>query len=234
MKEKSPANTMIFVVEDDDTIRELIELNLKAEGYQVHSFFSVEQMERKKKEGMCDLLLLDIMLPGINGLQYVKNLKKNGTFIPILFISALNQEDKINTAYEIGAIDYIIKPFEITNLLFKIRNLLHHFSPRRAAPLPSKLGKHEINWDLLQVQSPEGVQTTLTGKEAEALAYFMDNEKKIITRQELIEKIWGEDKLLSGRNVDNFLVKFRKIFEDDPAKPSHFLTYPKKGYAFQS
>ena len=117
--------------------------------------------------------------------------------------------------------------------MHKVKNLLYHFVPRSTAPLPAKLGEHEINWDLLQVKTCDGQVFTLTGKEAEALAYFLENEKKIISRKELIEKIWGNDRYISTRNVDNFLVKFRKIFEIDPAKPKHFLTYPKKGYAFQ-
>lgn len=233
MNEKSPENTILFIVEDDDTIRELLELNLKAEGFKVFSFFSVEQMERRKDGVNCDLLLLDVMLPGLNGLHYAKKLKEEGLHIPILFVSALNQEKNISKGYELGAIDYIIKPFEINHLMHKVKNLLYHFVPRSTAPLPAKLGEHEINWDLLQVKTCDGQTFTLTGKEAEALAYFLENEKKIISRKELIEKIWGNDRYISTRNVDNFLVKFRKIFEIDPAKPKHFLTYPKKGYAFQ-
>ncbi|MDH5716175.1 MAG: response regulator transcription factor [Spirochaetia bacterium] len=230
--EKTLVNdTKIALVEDDDSIRQLIELNLKHEKYQVHSFFSTEQLERKFKISEFDILLLDIMLPGENGLIFAERLNKNNISIPILFISALGQEDKIQKAYELGAIDYIVKPFSIETLLAKIRNLLKHFIRRETGALPSKIGKAVIDWDLLKVKNDEEI-LILSPKEAEALTYFIHNPNKIITRKELISQIWGSDVFVSGRNIDNFLVKFRRFFEENPASPKIFITYPRKGYAY--
>ena len=222
----------IALVEDDDSIRELITLNLQNEGFGIDSFFSVEQLDRKGDLHTYDLLLLDIMLPGMNGLNFAQKLRSEERHIPVLFISALGQEDKIKTAYESGAIDYIVKPFEIDHLLFKIKNLLYHFVKRHEAPLPQKLGEASIDWDLMQVEK-EGKIQTLTPKEGEVLIHFLQNPNKVITRDELIENVWGGDVYVTSRNIDNFLVKFRKWFEKDPAHPEIFITYPKKGYAYR-
>jgi len=221
----------IALIEDDDSIRQLIEMNLKHEGFQVESFFSAEQLERKHNAGDFEIILLDIMLPGENGLAFAEKLQKNNIMVPILFISALGQEEKIQKAYKLGAIDYITKPFLIETLISKIKNLTRYFIKRKTASLPDNIKGVRINWDLLQI-TRDNEETVLSPKEAEALAYFLVNPNKVITREELISEIWGSNVYVSGRNIDNFLVKFRKIFEKNPAVPEIFITYPRKGYAY--
>ena len=236
MNEENPAQNArarIALVEDDDSIRELITLNLQNEGFGVDSFFSAEQLDRKGDVQNYDLLLLDIMLPGMNGLNFAQKLREEEKHIPVLFISALGQDEKIKTAYESGAIDYIVKPFEIEHLLMKIKNLLYHFVKRHEAPLPEKLGEASIDWDLMQVIK-NGKNQTLTPKEAEVLTYFLQNPNKVVSRDELIKNVWGGDVYVTSRNIDNFLVKFRKWFETEPSHPSIFITYPKKGYAYRT
>jgi DNA-binding response OmpR family regulator len=223
----------LALVEDDDAIRELLTINLQKEGFIVDSFFSVEQLERKNEGMFYDLLLLDIMLPGENGLAYAQKLRNRGVNVPILFISALGQEDKIKTAYSAGAIDYIIKPFEVDNLLAKVKNLAYYFVKRHSAPLPQKIGRARINWSLLQVET-DSENHLLTPKEAKVLIHFVENPNKIINRKELIETVWGDDVYVTSRNIDNFLVKFRKWFEEDPSNPRLFITYSKKGYAYKT
>jgi len=230
--EQSRNNTLIALVEDDDSIRELLTLNLQGAGFQVQSFFSVEQLDRKMQSVSFDLIVLDIMLPGENGLSYAKKLNKAEKNIPILFISAIDQQAKIAQAYENGAIDYIVKPFEVEMLLMKVKNLLYYFVRRHSAPLPNRIGDAIINWDMMTVEK-EGKTYTLTPKEAEVLLYFVENPNNVIERKQLIMKIWGNDVYVTSRNIDNFLVKFRKWFEEDPSNPSLFITYPKKGYAYK-
>ena len=232
LTKRNAERTSIALVEDDDTIRELIEINLKSENYQVDSFFSIEQLEKNYKPGLYDLLILDIMLPGKSGLTFAEKLYSTSSTIPTLFISALNQEAKIREAYRLGAIDYIIKPFAIDLLLQKIRNLLLHFIPRTGeVNLPIEVGTGKINWDLMEITTSTKETVNLSPKESQALLYFLQNPNRIITRKELISYIWGEDVFVSGRNIDNFLVKFRKLFEADASDPKIFLTFLKKGYA---
>jgi len=229
----SKNGAQIALIEDDDSIRELLVLNLQSEGFIVDSYFSIEQLERKKGTVVYDLLILDIMLPGINGITYAQKLKQENAHTPILFISALFQEEKVKMAYEAGAIDYIVKPFEIEQFLIKIKNLLYYFVKRHDAPLPSKIGNVTINWDLMAIVV-KGEKFVMTPKEASVLIYFLKNPNKIVTRAELIKNIWGDDVYVSSRNIDNFMVKFRKWFEEDPTDPKIILTYPRKGYAYKS
>ncbi len=231
MAEFSRHQLRIAIVEDNDSIRELIELNLRRENYVVDAFFSAEQLEKAYSPGRFDLLLLDVMLPGKSGIQLAESLLQKEALLPILFISAVNQEQKITRAYELGAIDYIVKPFEIDHLLIKIRNLLHYFAPRQEERiLPTIVGAAEINWDLLQVNR-NGEIHVLTPKEAQTLSYFLNNADRVIPRTELMEKIWGQEHEVSSRNIDNYMVRFRRMFEENPAEPRIFITYPKKGYA---
>ncbi|MDH4261557.1 MAG: response regulator transcription factor [Spirochaetia bacterium] len=223
----------IALVEDDDAIRELLSINLQSIGFRVDSFFSTEQMVRKSETLPYDLLILDIMLPGENGLKFAQNLQKKEQNIPILFISALGHDEKIKQAYLAGAIDYVIKPFEIQQVLLKIQNLLFYFVKRHTAPLPSKIGEAAIDWDLMKVVKDKE-EYILTPKEAKVLIHFVENPNQIIERKKLIELVWGKDVYVTSRNVDNFLVKFRKWFEEDPTNPKIFITYPKKGYAFNT
>lgn len=233
VKEANAANrAVIAIVEDDDSIRELMEFNLKENGFMVEAFFSSEQIERNFDPIRYDLILLDLMLPGKSGFQFIDFLREKNVVIPVLIISAIDQESKISEAYRLGVIDYIVKPFEMELLLLKVKNLLYHFVKRMTAPLPEKIGVAEIDWDLMQI-SARGSFFHLTPKEAQALTYFIENPDRIISRKELIEHIWGPDVYVSGRNVDNFLVKFRRIFEHDAGSPSIFLTFPKKGYAYK-
>ena len=231
IKEKNKA--YIALVEDDDSIRELLSINLQGIGFRVDSFFSTEQMVRKSETLQYDLIILDIMLPGENGLKFAQNLHKQELNIPILFISALGHEEKIKQAYLAGAIDYIVKPFEINQILMKIQNLLFYFIKRHSAPLPSKIGEAYIDWDLMKVVK-DNEEVILTPKEAKVLIHFVENPNQIIERKKLIEIVWGKDIYVTGRNVDNFLVKFRKWFEVDAANPKIFITYPKKGYAYNN
>lgn len=229
---KDTKRAQIAIVEDDDSIRELLMLNLQNEGFGAEAYFSVEQLDRKTETFAYDLLILDVMLPGDSGLTYAHRLREQGVNVPILFISALGKQDKIDSAYEAGAIDYIVKPFEMTHLLAKVKNLMFHFIKRHEAPLANKVGKAQIDWDLLQVESA-GETHILTPKEAAVLVYFLKNPNKVVPRQELIEKVWGGDVYVTSRSIDNFLVKFRKWFEEDPSNPELFLTFPKKGYAYK-
>ncbi|MDH4199831.1 MAG: response regulator transcription factor [Spirochaetia bacterium] len=223
----------IALVEDDDNIRELLTINLQSIGFKVDSFFSTEQMHRKSENLDYDLIILDIMLPGESGLKFAQNLQKKEQNIPILFISAISQEEKIRQAYLAGAIDYVVKPFEIDQVLLKIQNLLFYFIKRHSAPLPSKICDAHIDWDLMKV-TRGNEENILTPKEARVLIYFLENPNQIIERKKLIEIVWGKDVYVTSRNVDNFLVKFRKWFEKDPGNPKIFITYPKKGYAYNT
>lgn len=221
----------LALVEDNDDIREILEINLKKENYQVDSFFSAEQFLRAFVPKKYNLIILDIMLPGKNGIILAREILDKEKGLPILFISALSQNHKITEAYELGAVDYIVKPFNIELFLLKIRNLLKYFSNNEAQQLPQILGNCQILWEQAKVKKNEEV-IFLSPKEADMLRFFIENPGRILSREEILEKIWGKKDKISARNIDNYVVKFRRIFEEDPQNPKIFITHPRRGYSF--
>jgi DNA-binding response OmpR family regulator len=223
----------IAVVEDDDNIRELIAENLKTAGYRVSAFFTAEQFERKADAGY-NLLLLDIMLPGKNGLQLLKDIRAKGLNFPVILVTASETESHIDTALSAGAIDYIVKPFNLKHLLLKIENLFEQIGA--AAPGEKKdaytigAGRFEAELNIVVRDKKEH---KLTPSEAATLTYFIENPNRIISREELQERISAEARAISSRNLDNYILKFRKLFEIDPKDPVLFVTIPRKGYALK-
>jgi len=225
-------NKHIAIVEDDDNIRELVAENLKKAGYRVSAFFTAEQFERKH-EGY-DLLLLDIMLPGKNGLSLLKDLRAQGFSTPVVLVTASEQESHIDTALGQGAIDYIVKPFNLKHLLMKIENLFDQFKSAGSADSDDSyaIGVGRFDPELNTVIRDKQ-EFKLTPSEAATLGYFIKNPNRIISREELQEQTSTDSKTVSSRNLDNYILKFRKLFEVDPKDPVLFVTIPRKGYALK-
>ncbi|MBV6493118.1 MAG: Transcriptional regulatory protein OmpR [Turneriella sp.] len=223
----------IAIVEDDDTIRELLSEHLKEAGYRVSAFFSAEQLERKLDLDY-NLLLLDIMLPGKSGLQLLKDIRAKGVDFPVILVTASEADAHIDAALSDGANDYIIKPFNLKHLLLKIENLFHQIDATLKADSSEiytvGAGKYEVE---LQVVVRDKKEYKLTPSEATTLLYFLENSNRIISREELQEHIGAHAKNISSRNLDNYILKFRKLFEFNPKEPTFFVTIPRKGYALK-
>lgn len=223
----------IAIVEDDDNIRDLVAEQLKRAGYRVSAYFTAEQFERKI-DGGYDLLLLDIMLPGKNGLALLSDLRAQGRSFPVILVTASEQEAHIDTALAAGAIDYITKPFNLKHLLLKIENL---FAQLSAVNMAEKKDIYDIGAGRfdgeLNIVVRDHEEHKLTPSEANTLKYFIHNPNRIITREELQGQMAGEVRALSSRNLDNYVLKFRKLFEIDPKEPVLFVTIPRKGYALK-
>ncbi|MCS6971703.1 MAG: response regulator transcription factor [Turneriella sp.] len=221
-------NRHIAIVEDDDTIRTLLAENLRRAGFTVSAFFSAEQLERQLDQNF-HLLLLDIMLPGKSGIALLETLKKRGLDLPVIFITASEQESHTDAAFAAGAIDYIVKPFNLKHLLQKIENLLNRIKAP-AAEGAVLIGEGRF-YPSLQLVRRGQKEYKLTPSETAALEYFLRNPNRIISRDELKQNLRpGKGGL---RNMDNHILKFRRLFEQEPKKPRHFITIPRKGYALR-
>lgn len=223
----------IAIVEDDDNIRELLAENLRRAGYQVSAFFTAEQFEKKDDSGY-QMLLLDIMLPGKSGIALLKELKEKEIKFPVILITASEQETHIDAAFGAGAIDYIVKPFNLKHLLQKIENLFAQLNTAGSNDKQSSyaIGAGKFN-PQLNIATREKKEYKLTPAEAAALLYFLRNPNRIISREELQKSLGDENTKLASRNLDNYVLKFRKIFEPDPKAPVIFVTIPRKGYALK-
>ena len=223
----------IAIVEDDDSIRELLAENLTRAVYQVSAFFSAEQFERKSDAGF-NLLLLDIMLPGKNGLALLKDLKASNHMLPVILLTASEQESHTDQAFSSGAIDYIIKPFNLNHLLLKIENLFEQLRNADTASVQTdyQIGAGRFDPQLNTVVRDK-IEHKLTPSETATLLFFVENPNRIISREELQSALSATTKNLTSRNLDNYILKFRKLFEPAPKEPVYFVTIPRKGYALK-
>jgi two-component system OmpR family response regulator len=229
----------ILVVEDEQHLAFGIKYNLEAEGYEVTTASDGHAALKLFEDDPCgaDLVILDLMLPGMSGYAVCEALREKGNDVPVLMLSARTLvEDRIR-GYDVGADQYLQKPFELEELLSMTRNLLS----RRANSGPSaggkpigpdyEFGRAKVNFDTFAVTVGDAA-LRLTHTEMKLLRYFAEHEGLVVTRGELLENVWGLSHMPTTRTVDNFIVNLRKYFEEDPAKPKHFLSVRGAGYRF--
>jgi two-component system alkaline phosphatase synthesis response regulator PhoP len=221
----------ILVIEDEpDLLRGLV-LNLKAEGYSVltasRGDTGVEEALRERPE----LVLLDIMLPGMNGLDVCRELRRKGFEAPIIMLTAKVEELDRVVGLEIGADDYVTKPFGIRELLARIRARLRRHAP--TLEIDSKLCFEEVEIDFARQEALRGgTRIELTGKEFEVLRLLARHRGEIVTRERLLEEVWGYESYPTTRTVDNHILRLRQKLEHDPSSPRHILSIYGEGYKF--
>jgi len=217
-----------------------IKFNLEAEGYRVTTIGEGPAALKliEGSEGEIDLIILDIMLPGMSGYAICEAVRDRGSDVPILILSARTLSEDRTRGFEVGANQYLSKPFDLDELLSRVKNLLTHHSRRhQLTPVtPSGLTTYEfagakINFPQFELTfGDRSVQ--LTKREWELLEYFVENEGRLIPRQEILEKVWRMPGHIQTRAPDQFMLRLRKVFESDPANPRHFLTVRDMGYRF--
>lgn len=228
------AITRILVVEDDPSINLGLRMNLEAERYQVEIAEDGEEGLRLAREHAPDLLILDIMLPKLNGLEILRSLREEGSTVPIIMLSARGAEmDKV-VGLELGAEDYITKPFGLAELLARVRAVLRREALVRPPPQREVVtaGELSIRQDTRQAfRGGELVQLTAT--EFDVLWCLVQAGGKVLTRDEIKSRVWGPSHHGTVRTIDNFLLQLRNKLEKDPQEPRHLLTVRGVGYRFR-
>lgn len=224
---------VILIIEDDVSILRGLRDNLVFEGYQVHTAFDGDEGLQLALNQHFDLLLLDIMLPGINGLEICRKLKKERPELPIIMITARGSEmDKVG-GLDLGADDYLTKPFSIPELLARIRAVL-----RRSSTHQNELEKYSFGNVVLDFRKFQAMllneEVKLSSREFALLKYLILHEGEVIHRHELLNEVWGYNVTPTTRTVDNYILDLRKKLEETPAKPKHILTVRGVGYKFVS
>ena len=207
----------ILYVEDDDTLGFITSENLERKGYEVILSQDGESALQLFRMENFDLCLLDIMLPKLDGFTLARMIRKENEEIPIIFISAKTlTEDKIEGLL-LGADDYIVKPFNIEELTLKIEVFLRRSRVIKTTAAESKMqvGNCVLDMNLLQLDC-RGIVKKLTYREAELIRYFSANRNKLLSREQILEAIWGGNDYFSGRSLDVFISRLRKYFQDDP------------------
>ncbi len=226
------AQPHIFVVEDEESLAETIALNLRLENYKVTIAKSGKQALDvfKKEHPTINLVLLDVMLPEINGFELCKAFKVLNPALPIIFLTAKNQiADKIE-GLKLGADDYITKPFDLEELLLRVSNLIKR--TQKDTPAVFNFNTCSINFETFEIKDVTGSYSTLSKREIGLLKLLTENANKVISRDEIIEKLWDVNENASSRTIDNYILNFRKYFEANPKEPAHFHSIRGVGYKF--
>jgi two-component system, OmpR family, alkaline phosphatase synthesis response regulator PhoP len=222
----------ILLVEDEENIRDLVKLNLEMEDYEVVWTDNGKDAFRYFRRQHFDLLILDVMLPEVDGFQLCEQIRLENLEIPIIMLTAKDTTlDRIQGLKK-GADDYITKPFNLEELLLRIRNLI-----RRSAkdvvdsPETYSFGDNQVNFVTFEASGQEG-DFQMTKKETMLLKLLIDRKNEVVSRQQILQAVWGYDVYPSTRTIDNFILSFRKYFEKDPKHPVYFLSVRGVGYKF--
>jgi len=222
----------IFIIEDEQNLAEPIVLNLELEGYTVNHLSSgdaaILQLEKLAKS---DLVILDIMLPKVSGIEICKKLREISD-VPVLFLSAKGTtSDKIH-GLKNGGTDYLSKPFDLEELLLRIEILIKR-TTKTSTDENFRIGIQEIDFKRFTLINKEtNTETSLTKREIALIQLFIKREGEVVSRDEILDEVWGEDQFPTSRTIDNFILGLRKTFEPDPKHPIYFHSIRGVGYRF--
>lgn len=226
----------ILVIEDEEHIARGLQFNLEAEGHEVDIESDGAQGAARLEDPQNDyqLVLLDLMLPGMSGFEVARRSRAAGNFVPILILTAKDDTQDLVRGLEEGADDYLCKPFELDELLARVRGLLRRRRWDGVSELPDgprrvQIGNVTVHFDRFELETPDET-ISLTIREAELLRALVDRDGRAVTRGELLEEVWGLRPDTRTRVVDNFIVRLRRYLEDDPSRPSHILSVRGHGY----
>ena len=237
--EETREKTRILVVEDESHLAAGLKLNLELESFAV----DVAQTGRQAAQFLARpngyaAIVLDVMLPDVDGFDLCRRMRDSGNYTPVIMLTARSSPDDRVRGLEVGADDYLVKPFELSELLARIRSLLRRRQWESAGGAPSggsaaslRFGAAQVDFDAQRV-TVDGEPRRLTRLELELLRYFAEHPDRVLSREELLENVWQLRNYPNTRTVDNFVLRLRKYFEPDPSRPVHFLSIRGSGYRF--
>ena len=221
----------ICVVEDESSIAEMVRLNLEMESHDVTLVQDgAEALELFKRNFDFDLVILDVMLPNVSGVDLCRLIRKKSN-VPILFLSAKGTTSDRIEGLKAGGSDYLPKPFDLEELLLRVAVLLN-MTPKAGEEIIT-IGNCQVNFRTFVVADTISKQeTTLSKREVALLQLFYSKQGEVISRTEILDKVWGKDQFHTTRTIDNFILHFRKTFEDNPKEPVYFISVRGVGYKF--
>lgn len=225
----------ILIVEDEPELAAGIRENLAAEGYQAEVAGDGESGLDAARSGAFELVILDVMLPRLDGYSLCRQLRQEGNTVPVLFLTARGEpEDRIH-GFEEGGDDYVSKPFHLQELLLRVAAILRRNRWYGSSTLDEpvvRFGGNEVDFRTYRGTSADGAEQALTHKEAMILRLLAEREGEVVSRDEILDVVWGYDAFPSSRTIDNFILRLRRRFEVDPQEPRHFHTVHRVGYRF--
>ncbi len=230
------SNTRILLVEDEASLSDTIKLNLELEGYKVQTVGDGKKALKLFRQERFDLIMLDVMLPEMDGFSVCEAIRLENETVPILFLTAKHSSSDRIAGLKKGADDYLTKPFNLEELLLRVQSLLKRSARsgdvKNTTVTSYSLDGFLINFPEMTVSTPSGQKINLTKKENALLKLLIDRKNEVVSREHILETVWGYDIYPSTRTIDNFIVTFRKYFETDPSAPKHFMSVRGVGYKF--
>ena len=223
----------LLLVEDERHIATGLVLNFELDGFTVDHVVTAREAEERLQQRRYNVVVLDVMLPDETGFALCRRLRDNGDYTPVIMLTARDAHQDRVVGLQAGADDYLPKPFEFPELLARVRSLLRRrtWDQQEDAPTELTFGTARINFETHDVQVGDDT-LSLTQLELDLLAYLTRNPDRVISRQELLDRVWKLPNYPNTRTVDNFIMRLRKYFEADPSSPVHFLSVRGAGYKF--
>ena len=223
----------VLVIEDEALVRDLVVLNLKHGGYEVTAEAAFATGLKAISSPGVGLAIVDVMLPGGEGFALVRQARDEGVKCPILMLTSRSEVSSRVRGLDCGADDYLTKPFDVAELMARVRSLFRRANGAVAVtPKQLELGRFWIRFDTGLALTNEG-EVTLSDKELRLMELFARNEDKVLSRADMLEEVWGMDAFPTDRTVDNFVLRLRKLFESNPEEPAHIVTVRGRGYLFR-
>jgi len=228
-------SSRILLVEDEQDIADMLKLNLEMEEYKVVSVRDGNTAVQRFKEENFDLVILDVMLPGMDGLAVCESIRLTNQQVPILFLSARGSSEDRISGLKKGGDDYLTKPFNLEELMLRVKKLLERSSTHDYNPGMKEYhfgNGFMVNFESFEARGVAG-EFMLTKKEALLLKLLIENKGSVVSRERILHTVWGYNVYPSTRTIDNFILAFRKYFEADPRNPRFFISLRGVGYKFE-
>lgn len=225
----------ILLVEDEENLHDALKLNLELEGYEVSGVFDGASALKTVQQEHFDLIILDVMLPEIDGIAVCETIRLHNQEIPILILSAKNSSADRVLGLKKGADDYLTKPFNLEELLLRVNKLLRkseQITRKHSIPHVYEFGKNKVDFKALEAFDKNGEKITLSKKEIMLLKLLIENKGEVVTREKILQSVWGYNVYPTTRTIDNFILNFRKYFESDSRNPQYFHSVRGVGYKF--
>jgi two-component system alkaline phosphatase synthesis response regulator PhoP len=231
-EEKKPS---ILLVEDEENLHEALKLNLELEGYEVSSAFDGAAAIKAIQSEYFDLLILDVMLPEIDGINITETVRLQNLEVPILILSAKNTSADRVLGLKKGADDYLTKPFNLEELILRVQKLIEKnkkLQDRSSIGDTYNFGKNTVDFKAQEAITKSGEKVQLSRKESMLLKLLIENKNEVVPREKILQSVWGYNVYPTTRTIDNFILNFRKYFEDDSRNPKYFHSVRGVGYKY--
>jgi two-component system alkaline phosphatase synthesis response regulator PhoP len=225
----------ILIVEDEENLHESLKLNLELDGYQVTSAYDGIQAMKAVQNEYFDLIIMDVMIPEMDGFNVTQNIRLTNTEVPILILSAKDSSSDRVYGLKKGADDYLTKPFNLEELLLRVQKLIYknkRLQDRSTLGDTYQFGGHSVDFKAQEATTASGEKIQLSKKEAMLLKLLIENKNEVVPREKILQSVWGYNVYPTTRTIDNFILNFRKYFEEDSRHPRYFHSVRGVGYKY--